>query len=352
MRRIILSKIWLGLGVTVICLLVLSYLLNGYSHAKWKVLTEGKHSHIVPFNSITFFDSSNGLGIDVVSIEKTTDGGKTWVTILDYNDMGFYSLVFTNQKNGWIVGTESKILDSEEENRVASSKNHKPVILKTEDGGLNWHKVSVDEGSLTKKDARFSAFLDICFDKSGKSWIVGDGGIVEAMIESETLKISSVIFTENTLNNVSCSESGEVWAVGDNGLVMHLQNNSWTKKNLNNDAFLKKVKVVGNNVWLVGSARSKEETQVRGILLRSRDNGQTWEDKTPASANGLFDLYLNESQGWLVGASGTILHTNDGGQTWQREKSPTDNDLVTIFFLNPNQGWIGGSKRTVLRLSN
>lgn len=349
MRRFILHKTLLGLGIAGICFLTLAYLLNGYFLTKWKLLTEGKHSDAISFNSVTFFDPSNGLGISSLSIEKTTDGGKTWTTIRDYNDMGFYSLVFIDQKTGWIVGTESKTLNSKEENRVASSKNHKPLILKTEDKGLNWKKVNVDEASLTKDNARFSAFLDICFDKSGKSWIVGDGGIVEAIVENETLKVLNVTYTENTLYSVSCSESKWVWAVGNGGLVMHLQNNSWTKKNLNNDAFFMKVKVVGNDVWLVGGVRSNKEYQVKGLLLRSRDNGQNWEDKTPASADSLSDLYLNEDQGWLVGANGNIFHTSDNGDSWVKEKSPTTNDLLGIFFLDNRNGWIYGDKATILK---
>lgn len=349
MRKFILSPIWLMLGITMLCLPGLSYLLTN-SLTSWKVLTEGKHPHLVPFNSIKFFDSSNGLAINVVNIKKTTDGGKTWETILDYNDMAFYSLVFTDQKTGWIAGTEVKMLDNEEENRVASSRNHKPLILKTEDGGLNWRKVYVNEASLTKKDARFSRFSDICFDKSGQSWIVGDGGVVRAMVGNETLIILDVTHTEDALNSVLCSESGEVWAAGRAGLVMRFQN-GWTKKSLNNDAFFTKVKEAGSDIWLVGGVRPQKETQVKGILLRSQNNGQTWEDKTPISADLLFDLSLNEKQGWLVGLAGTIMHTNDGGQTWQREKSPTKADLTNIFFLNPHQGWIGGEQLTILRLA-
>jgi len=351
MRGTILNKIWLALSFAGFCYLVLAYTLGSYVQPKWKVLTESKHNHANPFNLVTFFDSSNGLGIGTLTVEKTSDGGKTWITTLDYNEMAFYSLIFTNQKNGLIVGTEAKPISSEDGNQIANAKNHNPVVLRTEDRGLNWRKVDVDGTTLTSKDKRFSAFLDICFDKSGKSWVVGDGGLIESIIENETLKVLNVTYTENPLNSLSCSESGEVWAVGDDGLVMHLKNNSWTQKYLNKDSFFGKVKVIDNDVWLVGGIRSKEGTQVKGLLLRSWDNGQTWEDKTPILAEGLFDLYLYENQGWLVGAKGTIFCTNDRGQTWQREKSPTENDLFTIFFLNQRQGWIGGDRRTVLSLT-
>jgi photosystem II stability/assembly factor-like uncharacterized protein len=348
MLKAILHKPWSVLGISSFCLLVLVYALGDTSEPKWKVLTEGEHSHTIPLQSLTFFDSANGIGITPLTVEKTNDGGKTWATILDYSDRGLYSLLFRDKKNGWIVGTERKSLKPEE-NQSAGPLSHKPLLLKTSDSGSNWREVNIDESALTSEDARFSAFFGICFDKSGRSWIVGDGGIVEAKVENETLKVLDVIYTEDTLHSVSCTESGDIWAAGDMGLVMRFQN-GWIKKSLNKDAFFMKAKVIDTNIWLIGGVRSQEETQVKGLLLRSHDNGQTWEDKTPALTKGLFDLYLDENQGWLVGEAGTILYTGDGGQTWQREKSPTEGDLINLFFFNSRHGWISGDRHTVLKL--
>lgn len=349
MRIILLSRIGLVLVVAVLCFPAVSYLMTSQPSTMWQVLTEGKHPHNLPFDSIKFFDSSNGINLTALTVNRTTDGGRTWTTTLDYNNMGFYSLVFTDQTDGWIAGTEVKKTPDAEESREANASTRKPVILETNDRGLDWRKIYVDESSLTSKDARFSTFLDICFDKSGKSWIVGDGGVVEGRIENETLKVLDVTYTKDSLNSVTCDESGKVWAVGDAGRVMHFQN-SWKEMSLNEDAFFKKVRTIGSDIWLIGGTRAPNEEKIKGLLLRSRDDGQTWEDKTPSLANGLFDLYLNKNQGWLVGAAGTIFHTTDGGQTWQREKSPTNNDLMTVFFLNSYQGWIGGGRLTVLRL--
>lgn len=322
-------------------------------------MTEVKKADAIPFFSVTFFDSLNGIGITSLSVEKTSNGGKTWETTFQNVEMGLYSLNFPNQQNGWIVGTESKIIPSENngENSVAGPKNSKPLILKTEDRGLNWQKVNIDEESLVKGEKRFSAFFDVCFDKSGKIWLVGDGGVIEGAIDNQTLKVLNVFPTEVILHGVSCNQSGEIWAVGDDGIVLHYQNGNWNRQSIGIDTFFNRVKIVGNEIWIVGASRPKlvqpnEEIHIKGVLFRSRDNGQTWEEKTPASADGLSDIYLNGKRGWLVGMKGGIYSTNDGGNSWVKEKSPTENDLLNIFFLDSNNGWISGDKTTILEYQN
>ena len=56
----------------------------------------------------------------------------------------------------------------------------------------------------------------------------------------------------------------------------------------------------------------------RGYILRSMDQGQSWQQiPTPVSV-ALTDLFFVDDQyGWAVGHSGVILHTQNGGQSWQ-----------------------------------
>ena len=173
-------------------------------------------------------------------------------------------------------------------------------------------------------------------------------GLIEGTIEQETFEVTNVIFTESPLNNVLCGGSGEVWAVGDNGLVMHFQN-TWATQYLNKEAFFMRVKAVGDDVWLIGGVRSRKQIQPEGLLLRSR-NRQDWRDETPPSRGAFSDMYLTGGEGWLVGAGGSIFHTSDEGHTWKPVQSPTDSDLLSIFFINRSQGWISGSRLTILAL--
>ncbi len=292
-------------------------------------MTEESHSHASAFFSVAFSDSKTGIAITSSEIKQTTDSGRTWKTVYENEDMVFDALTFNNKQNGWVIGSMKK----------------KPLILKTKDEGLHWEKLNLDEKLLNEVNEKFTRFYDICFDSSGNSWLVGNGGILEAKIDGETFQVSNVFPTKETLFSVSCSESGEVWAVGENGAVFHYQND-WTRETVNNTRLLTRVKVINDEVWILGGLYSE------GILLRSQNNGKTWENKTPISANALFDLYLKENQGWLVGAEGSIYYSNDSGNTWTKFKSPTKNDLLKIFFLDSNNSWISGDKATILKYQN
>jgi photosystem II stability/assembly factor-like uncharacterized protein len=57
----------------------------------------------------------------------------------------------------------------------------------------------------------------------------------------------------------------------------------------------------------------------RGHLLRSSDDGRTWQQlASPVSVDLLAASFPSPTRGWVVGHDGVILRSNDGGATWQR----------------------------------
>jgi photosystem II stability/assembly factor-like uncharacterized protein len=238
-----------------------------------------------------------------------------------------------------------------EKDRSISSRNFKPFILITEDGGATWREINLEQ-FIGAEGARFSTFYSLCIDRSGKAWMAGDAGIIEATIEFDALQTSAVTMTRSALKDVSCNDSGEVWAVGDEGLIMHYQEKKWTSIQYpDSSAFYNRVKVIGNAVWLVGGIRARGQDVGTGLLLKSHD-GKAWEAKTPDGVGLLTDLDFAANEGWLVGTQGSIYHTTNGGEVWQKEISSTENDLFCIFLLNAKRGWIGGNKLTVLGLES
>jgi len=56
----------------------------------------------------------------------------------------------------------------------------------------------------------------------------------------------------------------------------------------------------------------------RGIALLSDDNGKTWRQaKVPVSTTLTQVVFVSEKQGWSTGHSGVLLSTRDGGESWQ-----------------------------------
>ena len=158
--------------------------------------------------------------------------------------------------------------------------------------------------------------------------------------------------TKESLFSISCNNSGDIFAVGENSSIYHY-NNGWTKINVNQDYRFKKVLSIGNDIWILGeSSTSSDSTSPNGVLLKSQNNGQTWENKTPKLAKTLNDLYLKNGEGWLIGDEGNIFYSSDDGESWIKSESPTNNNLYCIFFLDSKNGWISGDKATILKYQN
>jgi len=84
-------------------------------------------------------------------------------------------------------------------------------------------------------------------------------------------------------------------------------------------------------------------------LLKSRDEGQTWEATGPGYAEPAF---ANDKAGWALVATeenrwnveSPIFSTSDGGKTWNRLNSPCGGGRTVpgaISLVSPTEGWVG-----------
>ena len=65
-----------------------------------------------------------------------------------------------------------------------------------------------------------------------------------------------------------------------------------------------------------------------------------WETiKTPTDFNLLKVFYLDSLHCWVAGDSGTILFSGDGGYNWQVQNSGAANFISDIFFYDESYGW-------------
>lgn len=105
----------------------------------------------------------------------------------------------------------------------------------------------------------------------------------------------------------------DVIAVGERGHVLKSQDkgNSWVQVDtVPTRAALTKVVSKGQHVWAVGHDAT---------IIHSSDSGVSWElqfSDPEREVPFLSALFLDENNGFVVGAYGTLFSTNDGGATW------------------------------------
>lgn len=82
-----------------------------------------------------------------------------------------------------------------------------------------------------------------------------------------------------------------------------------------------------------------------GTLLRTENEGSSWE--STSLGNGIFTSvhFTNQSHGCVVGSldSSFIMITEDGGNSWTSIEHPKANHLNDVFFIDDMHGWTVGS---------
>ena len=101
------------------------------------------------------------------------------------------------------------------------------------------------------------------------------------------------------------------------------------------------VHILDSQVWVVG---------YYGTILHSKDKGLTWGIQQSPTRNSLFQVrFLNGEKGWISGSYGTVLHTVDAGKNWRAQATGTTEHLFGLTFVNEQTGWAVGSRGTILQ---
>jgi photosystem II stability/assembly factor-like uncharacterized protein len=101
--------------------------------------------------------------------------------------------------------------------------------------------------------------------------------------------------------------------------------------------------------WVVGSV-SRRDQVIDSLLVHTDDAGAKWERQRLPTRSELIHLdFVNDDNGWIVGAGGTILHTSDGGATWTLQRAGVTGTLYHVDFRDNRKGWAVGERGTVLR---
>ena len=104
--------------------------------------------------------------------------------------------------------------------------------------------------------------------------------------------------------------------------------------------------------WAVGDS---------GTVLVTTDGGTSWTSQTAHTKADLHAVHFADARcdatppvghGWAVGGRGCIMATEDCGNTWHRQASGIDEDLIAVHFTSPQRGLAVGSGGTVIRTAD
>lgn len=109
------------------------------------------------------------------------------------------------------------------------------------------------------------------------------------------------------------------------------------------------------NGWVVGGKGGDEYEQLKPVVLRTNDGGNTWTNKLkgsgiqfPLGEWGWKIQFLDDNLGFISTENfnaAAILKTRDGGESWERivvQDQQGNMNLEGIGFLDEYRGWVGG----------
>lgn len=228
------------------------------------------------------------------------------------------SIYFTDDLNGWAVGTCG-------------------TILKTIDGGLTWNSNSID----TTVNMNSLIFTD-----ANKAVAVADEGKIVLRKDngsgSYQWEVNSTSITDN-LRSVSFSSQNisNGWIAGDNGKILKTTNGG--------DTWVVQTTPETKNLASISSKNDSEVIAVGDLatVYYSNDGGASWLKQDSSSigvgyANLNYVGYSNGSSFYVAGDNGIVLNASIPGIAWKKLSSNSQSNLNALKFVGLDTVWALG----------
>ncbi len=293
----------------------------------WILLDSGTTQNL---NSVYFFDANIGLIVgDNGLILRTTNGGETWDNITSATSNHLNGVSFVNADIAVVVGDGQ-------------------TILRTIDGGTNWVPITCGV---------YCNLISIDIDVSGNGIAGGtDQTILKTDDAGATWSITQTGYMGGGWQGAQMVDGSIGFVFGSNSIFQ-----PFVGKTTNSGASFSFY-----NFYFVQGTVSFEGKLYDGYFfddfngitagrrwdgfgcISSTSNLSNWTTQHfPASFYGID--FSTETDGYVVGNNGTILHTTDGGTIWEAEDSGVFSQLNSVVFLNESLGFIAGNNGVILK---
>ena len=214
----------------------------------------------------------------------------------------------------------------------------------------------------------------VCTQGTDTVYVVGENGLIAKSADKGLTWDKQYFHGKETLNDIIFCNHEVGFIVGNNGTILRTRDagSSWeqmfagTVLNINAIAAFDL-----DNIWAIGNVwdRDIQEMKYRNLIIHSTDMGETWITK-PLLPDNLYlpDIKCKGNRGYITGNGGIILKTEDEGTTWEEQiltgyygissLSITDNKVYAlggdkIIFSENNINWhildaaVSDSKKTI-----
>lgn len=292
--------------------------------------------HDAELSDVQFVDAEHGWAVgDRGVVWRTEDGGRVWHLAKTPVACRFETVSFADAQRGWIAGGDAMPY-------VHTSRG---VVLATSDGGRTWtNELRTDLPRIWKLRLRGEAgwaFGEPSALYGGGVFTTRDAGRTWASaVPDEPLPAWTAADSPRGDFAVVAAANG-VYGVAPGGRAKLAAGPALAVSRPRRIKFAS-----ATDGWLVGD---------RGLLLRTRDGGETWQDLRGRLGEGAgrhFDFHALEVRGrdvWLAGSPGTLVwHSGDDGETWTALPTGQTAPLRAIAFVDRHRGWAVGAAGRIL----
>lgn len=282
--------------------------------------TKGINSSFFLNQNLGYACCNNGV------VLKTTNAGNVWLSQTaggTQYDL-WYSIYFTDDQKGWIVGETGR-------------------MRYTTNGGTTWNSKYVSNSWTLQ---------GLCFKDQNTGFAAGRRGTLLTTNDGGNSWSKISLSTTNTLYGIQFIENNG-WICGA-GIVIKTTDGgiTWNENPLSDPyqykTFYSLYFLNSNTGWIAGTD---------GTILKTTDGGTSWTLIDFPSTSDINKIYfIDANNGFaLISDDGAIFKTTDGGNKWGSVKNdyvPTWGGFSSIKFFDLNHGFIMGKNGYILKTSN
>ena len=225
---------------------------------------------------------------------------------------------------------------------VAIALGHNGWIIRSEDSGKTWKEVQFNDDSS-------DPLLDFGGPYNGKLIAVGSFGQFEtSQDQGKTWQKETLAFAEQDAADADADTPAEVSSVNDPESDDYDPFAAFSEgggaKSLANEHLNGIAQTQDGALFIVGE---------RGLLLRSTDNGETWNRLDDIYDGSFYGGVVTPDKGFLVyGMRGNAYVTQDQGQTWTQSNIPVVQGLFEGTVTDGNIILVGASNTVLMSSDN